>query len=117
MHPSLYNRCVSLSPQWYHSHPPIPMYTRTQDHQDYPSPAPSDPSPGPHSNQQLDHHLNHGQIDSSIGPTRVTRRQASLKQGLLVRRVSLSINYMRPEDAAAPPVCPCPPYILCTHTH
>ncbi|KAF8809578.1 hypothetical protein BYT27DRAFT_7210187 [Phlegmacium glaucopus] len=82
------------------------MYTRVQDHQDYPSPAPSDP-PGLHSNQQPDHHLNQNssdQIDSSIGPTRVTRRQASLKQGLLVRRVSLSTNYMRPEDAAPPSI-------------
>ena len=79
MHPSL---CLSTAdaPSWYHSPTPLsllPIY--------YPSPTPS-----------------HQQIDSSIGPNRVSRRQPSLKQGLLVRRVSLSLN------VSQSPVCPCP---------
>lgn len=112
MHPSPYSTCVSAHNPWYHCPASaalalFPMYS--QDHQDYPSPAPSDPS---HSGQQPDQHHNQssfGQIDSSIGPSRVSRRQASLKQCLPVRRVSLSTNYARPEDAS---VCPCPPYSI-----
>ena len=90
MHPALY------SCPWYNSTPLLPMY-------DYPSPVPSDPPP-----QQPDQNSSaFDQIDSSIGPTRVTRRQASLKQGLLVRRVSLSTNYISPDDVPSPSVCPC----------
>ena len=106
MHPSLYSPCASTHP-WYHSSAPLtlfPMYP-SQD-QDYPSPAPSDPS---HSSQQPDQHQNQGsfgQIDSSIGPSRVSRRPTSLKC-LPVRRVSLSLNYARPED-----VCLRPPYFI-----
>ena len=110
MHPSLYSPCASTH-AWYHSPATLalfPMYP-SQD-QDYPSPAPSDT----HSGQQPDQHQSQGsfgQIDSSIGPSRVSRRQASLKS-LPVRRVSLSLNYARPED-----VCFCPPYFIVTRTH
>ena len=109
MHPSLYSPCANTHNSWYHN-PALalfPMYPTSQD-QDYPSPAPSDPS---HSNQQPDQHQyqsSFGQIDSSIGPSRVSRRQASLKCPP-VRRVSLSSNYPRPEDAS---VCPYPPYFI-----
>ena len=108
MHPSLYSPCASTHP-WYHGPAALalfPMYP-SQD-QDYPSPASSDPS---HSGQLPDQHQNQssfGQIDSSIGPSRVSRRQASLKC-LPVRRVSLSLNYTLSEDAS---VCPCPPYSI-----
>src|SRR5882757_7639488 len=102
MHPSLYSPCLN---PWYHNPPTtLAFFPIMQDHQDYPSPAPSDPS---HSGQQLDQYQNQDsfdKIDSNIGPSRVSRRQASLKQGLLVRRVSLSTNYSRPDDTS---VCLC----------
>ena len=107
MHPSPYtgSTCVSTHNPWYHCPSALalfPMYS--QDHEDYPSPAPSDPS---HLSHQQQNQSSFDQIDSSIGPSRVSRRQASLKQCLPVRRVSLSTNYM--EDAS---VRPCPPYFI-----
>jgi hypothetical protein len=74
----------------------------------------SEPS-DPNSHHQLEH-----QSQSSFdqmhwpitGPSRVSRRQASLQQCLPVRRVSLSTNYT--EDAS---VCPCPPYFINSYLH
>ena len=109
MHPSLYSPCASTTTHnsWYNGPAALALFPMYPSHdQDYPSPAPSDPS-----SQHQDQHQNQssfGQIDSSIGPSRVSRRQASLKC-LPVRRISLSTNYTRLEDAT---VCPFPPYFI-----
>jgi len=111
-----YDRCLSSSSRlydqssWYPYPTAATMYS-LRDQQDYPSPAPSDPSPGPRPYQQLDHAPLYGatnepmappfsQIESSIGPDRVTRRHSSIKQGIHGRRSSLSTNYLREQESS-----------------
>jgi hypothetical protein len=57
----------------------------------YPSPAPSDPSPAPRPPPQLDPYpmpADFSQIPSSIGPTRIARRQSTDQKPAIHRRNS-----------------------------
>ena len=89
------NASLQQYPPWYL----IDMY------RPYPSPAPSDPSPAPRPPPQLDPYpmpTDFPQIPSSIGPTRVARRQPSDQKPATPRRNSppyrnASFSQMRAE--------------------
>ncbi|KIM43382.1 hypothetical protein M413DRAFT_10054 [Hebeloma cylindrosporum] len=69
-----------------------PWYLLDSMYRSYPSPAPSDPSPAPRPPPQLDESYpmpaDFSQIPSSIGPTRIARRQTSDQKPVIHRRNS-----------------------------
>ncbi len=114
-----YDRCLSASNSRYYD----PWYTSAgysasgtstmstyniRDQHDYPSPAPSDPSPGPRAHQVVDSYpspndftvASFNQIDSSIGPLRSTRRHITIRQSSHNRRLSLPMNGLRENDTS-----------------